>query len=61
MNKELIIQKIKELKLQEAKKEIENLKSKGENVTSLENKFNKASKNKKRQLKKNLFISSNKI
>jgi len=48
MNKEIIIQKIKQLKFQEAKKEIENLKRKGENVTSLENKFNKAIKEQKK-------------
>jgi len=48
MNKEIIIQKIKKIKFQEAKKEIEKLKRKGENVTSLENKFNKAIKEQKK-------------
>ncbi|MBI95750.1 hypothetical protein CL656_01220 [bacterium] len=56
MEKSLVLQKIKELKLKEAKKEIEYLKKQGENVTSLENKFNKAVKEQKHNIEEKFVI-----
>jgi len=56
MEKSLVLQKIKDLKLKEAKKDIENLKLKGENVISLEKKFNKTIKEQKKNIEEKFLI-----